>query len=106
MAGLTSSQTCGLGAVKFETATRKVSPHIAVWRNVSVKDSFESLIPGQLIQLTDTEMSGLKFRFDGMEIELGENLNNYSALAEIFSATTIVFGSIFALVQFREYRKR
>jgi hypothetical protein len=51
-------------------------------------------------------MSGLKFRFDGMEIELGENLNNYSALAEIFSATTIVFGSIFALVQFREDRKR
>ena len=35
-----------------------------------------------------------------------ENLSNYSELAEIFSATTIIFGSIFALVQFREYKKR
>jgi|TARA_B110000977_G_scaffold128203_1_gene163691 heme/copper-type cytochrome/quinol oxidase subunit 3 len=41
-----------------------------------------------------------------MGIELMGKLNNYSERAEIFSATTIIFGAFFALVQFREYRKR
>ncbi len=34
------------------------------------------------------------------------SLEHYAALAEIFGATTIVIGAVFAFFQFREHRKR